>query len=107
MSSDLVTFLRARLDEDEQVARQVTMCEGDDPSLWVLDDDYKHDTLVIDSARVLAEVAAKRRMVEQCGEAAADAINYAREARDLADDTLRLLALPFSDHPDYDESWRP
>ena len=25
----------------------------------------------------------------------------------LALDTLRTLALPYADHPDYDEEWRP
>lgn len=64
-------------------------------------------------ARVLAECAAKRRIVEQ--------FQMARFATELDIDemddpantdaeilltTLVLLALPYADHPDYDETWR-
>lgn len=68
--------------------------------------------------RVLAECDAKRRIVEHHARVADP------EGDDLADlcavcdangpeaqgwpcDTLRLLALPYADHPEYREEWRP
>ena len=57
-------------------------------------------------ARVLAECEAKRRIVEQ-------ARNYSPELEhgdngEWAFDTVLLaLALPYADHPDYREEWRP
>lgn len=70
-----------------------------------------------DPARVLAEVEAYRRIVElhqrdpdwsgwsgdwcrTCGTASEYPTDWPCE-------TLRLLALPYAEHPDYDESWRP
>lgn len=50
-----------------------------------------------DSARVLAECEAKRRIVQECEPFGL-----------LGDpDVLMYLALPYADHPDYDEAWRP
>lgn len=76
--------------------------------------------------RVLAECEAKRRIVEQYAEYLstvrayrsprwADAMNEqdkqdARQAEArhrVAEDVARLLALPYADHPQYDEAWRP
>lgn len=62
-----------------------------------------------DPARVRAECEAKRRIVA----IANDQIRLGRQARgwdnweDMAVATLRALALPYADHPDYDEAWRP
>jgi hypothetical protein len=71
-----------------------------------------------DPARVLAEVEAKRALI-------ADADTFDRTAREYVSKgdrmnslaargvergvihALRTLALPYADHPDYDESWRP
>jgi hypothetical protein len=65
-----------------------------------------------DPARVLAEVEAKRRIVEE--HAMGTIYAFVREGPYCtADDqvypcrTLRLLALPHAAHPDYDEAWRP
>ena len=66
-----------------------------------------------DPAHVLAEVDAKRRILDEQEQAA----RYAKttwgqgnsdqsRARALGK-VLRLLALPYADHPDYDEAWRP
>lgn len=61
-----------------------------------------------DPARVLAECEAKRRVVnmwaDPFGQWSAAQADAARAQKDL---TLRLLALPYADHPDYDEKWRP
>ena len=66
-----------------------------------------------DPSRVLAECEAKRRIVDYREQCERDR-DEAAEARDLFaarllafDATLRALALPYADHPDYDETWRP
>lgn len=138
---DLVVFLRARLAEDEQVARGVSTGpnvpekwtaakyrEGVRP--WRIDGQC---SLVVeavcgpdaahiarhDPARVLAEVEAKRRVIDryEAGVAllkawtAADELLSALTVQN-AENTglewaLRLLALPFRNHPDYKPEWAP
>ncbi len=59
-----------------------------------------------DPARVLAECEGKRRIVDECcGWIEESCEDYG--ARALARMTLRLIALPYADHPDYREEWRP
>lgn len=101
---DIIEFLTARYDEDEQFAIEASR-EGDH---WV-------------PAQVLADFAAKRRILEWCGEreriwigtVADDPDNPKPE--DFIDGgpthreghiILRLLASPFSDHPDFNPDWR-
>jgi hypothetical protein len=84
----LIDFLLARIAEDEAVARDSLALYGPGSSLYVA----RHDP-----ARVLAECAAKRRII-----AAHEAADFA-----LNDDVIRLLALPYAEHPDFDEAWRP
>jgi hypothetical protein len=50
-----------------------------------------------DPARVLAECAAKRRIVSFAADLTEEG----------TDDLLRLLALPYADHPGYRQEWRP
>jgi len=77
-----------------------------------------HNTwaLMYDPARVLARCEADRRIVElhgrtgldqvckSCAEVYADGRMYAVE---YPCDTLRLLALRYADHPDYQEALKP
>jgi uncharacterized protein DUF6221 len=129
---DLVEFLRARIDEDEQAAWAASRSgypPGTQPREWhevdplryagKLEDDLggvitrgeglptarqaehiaRHDP-----ARVLAEVDAKRRIVAGCAQA--------RHAEDQARANALfvvacLLALPYADHPDYRQEWKP
>lgn len=127
--TDLVTFLQARLDEDEQVAQQVTPLPGPGPTMWVLDDDYKHNTLVIDASRVLADVTAKRAIValhtghhecvtwrrhstvlepdDEFGEPRTSTTLVSPGYIHENDPTLRLLASVYSDHADYRQEWKP
>jgi hypothetical protein len=127
--SDLVAFLRARLDEDEQATRAAlggpwiggweeehlvdTVVYGQ--STWpghlgqVCNVDYSHQKRSAehiarwDTTRVLAEVAAKRAIVD-------DVADDGPLVDDVAAVTLyavgRWLAEPYSDHPDYDPAWR-
>lgn len=137
MTADLVQFLRARLDDDEQTARE-TLWEGSgNRPIWDLrasatvevggngrNDFPVGDAAVAwhivrhDPARVLAEVDAKRRIVDwherqcTCDPCTADGDelpNTERSDGGFGDDcpTLRLLALPYADHPDYRSEWAP
>lgn len=64
-NDDLAAFLLARIAEDEQVVIAAPGTEGNE--LYVLDDDYRHNLIVISRTRVLAECEAKRRIVELHG----------------------------------------
>ncbi|MFI2084332.1 DUF6221 family protein [Streptomyces rubiginosohelvolus] len=115
---DLVQFLRDRLDEDEQAARAATWDEQSD--VWTarppqaryeqyIVADYLDDGVVAvtpenadvdgvgqhiarhDPARVLREVEAKRRILDG----------------PTTDTLIKLLALPYADHADYQDTWRP
>lgn len=123
----LTEFLTARYDEREAVARRAYsqgewrsgstygMFVSVEARSWTVvsgeweRSDADHIALN-DPAYVLADIAAKREIVELhsgdeplCG--------WSQDARTSHDeeppcDTLRLLALPYTDHPDYDEAWR-
>lgn len=118
---DLVTFLRARLNEDEQEAAAAS------PGPWHVDAEADEvlavDDIVVaegfalsgqqlrattrhiarhDPARVLAEVAAKRSMIGRI-----DSHATIMGWDEVHGDLLRLLALPYADHPDYRDEWRP
>jgi len=59
-----------------------------------------------DPARVLAECAAKRRIVEEC------APNVAKDwpfpdGLNLSEFVVAEFAQPYADHPDFDPAWRP
>lgn len=60
-----------------------------------------------DPARVLAEVEAKRAIVESCRADYEYAQSRNDDTTELAEEVMWALALPFADHPDFDESWRP
>jgi len=147
--TDLITWLRAQLDVDERVAGSATSgpWTNDDPLArdgvfakaiegCVVDCDYPHmgpfavhnATHIVrwDPARVLAEVEAKRRILDLHQRVDAHAANnpspsqqpacygcgatfqeeYAvPDANDCP--VARLLALPYAHRPGYQEKWRP
>jgi hypothetical protein len=111
--SDLVEFLLARIAEDEAVARDEYRCNTD--MRWTPD-------------RVLAECEKNRRIVKlhaievvkvplppfdsATGDMVPDEYDVSCEVCGWASDsptsaclTLRLLALPYADHPDFDPGW--
>jgi hypothetical protein len=124
MSADLITFLRARLDEDEALALaaspgpwhpdaesyevlaadDITVCDGFALSGPQLRATTEHIARW-DPARVLAEVAAKRAVVD--GLAAADPHAGYITGTFTARHALWLLAQSYADHPDYREEWKP
>lgn len=98
---DLVTFLRARLDEREAAAKA---SEG----AWIPLGPDPLDRRPIarlmsmhDPAYVLADVAAKRRMVDLC----AHNLEFEDYGWSVAGPALKLLAAPFVQHPDFDPAW--
>ena len=58
-----------------------------------------------DPARVLREIEAKREIVNVC--AAEIAGNVNPSAIGNAEFVLRLMGVPYSEHPGYQESWKP
>ncbi|MEU2510536.1 DUF6221 family protein [Streptomyces syringium] len=143
MTVDLVAFLHARLDEDEQAARACASAPWaiEIPPMVhvsakaVRDSKWKWGTLGYvasverdadrvhivrhDPARVLAEVEAKRRLLklheprhddytwicDTCSRY--DTERQMRVYEYAPCEHLKILALPYSDHPDYREGWRP
>jgi hypothetical protein len=110
----LVEFLTARLDEDEAVAREIPKpyVSGN----WIVEDTFYEGMILVDRhgvaeenettrhmtrwspARVLADVKAKRAIVEDFVAMWFDA--------DLHPAVKRLAAV-YSDHPDYRREWKP
>jgi hypothetical protein len=117
----LIEFLRARLDED---AGEIAKHPDDHgwPADWQIvateESNYPALPLLqITKKRALAEVDAKRRILDEhrmdstglravC-DVCADPPAYEARWRDWPCTTLRLLSLPYADHPDYREEWRP
>lgn len=128
---NLVEFLRARLDEDEQSARAATA------GPWYVDDIdqelrtadvYSADGRVTsaytepccsvedathmarhDPARVLVEVEAKRRIIDEYERYAAERRRAMGgwDSYSEVSPILAALAAVYADHPDYRQEWRP
>jgi len=119
--NDLVTWLRAQLDEDERMALEADALA---PSPWRVEDQPYPNVLDIsggtvvetesgfnppeisvqthiarhDPVHVRAEVEAKRRILDLLHHEGGD---Y------LFADIFKLLALPYADQPGYRDEWRP
>lgn len=134
---NLLRFLQDRLDEDGRIAREachgrtgswvtndtypvsvsdvpagasvfdkvVAFDEGS-PSEAQAEHMARHDP-----ARVLAEVEAKRQLLAKYQEVADNDVDqpyeYAYGYANALGDAVCLMSLPYADHPDYKESWRP
>jgi len=99
---DLVTFLRDRLDEDEQLARTAASsgAEWPDAAGEVRTAELAHARRH-DPARVLRDVDAARRIIDW-------AIDFMEGDYAPWNETcLELLALSYADHPDYRAEWVP
>jgi hypothetical protein len=100
----LAEFLLARIAEDEAEAAYVPVEHQDEPGLswW---GEYGH--LSIAPSRVLAECAAKRRIVEQYRDNTLLLDSVDLGYQNGLEWVVATLALAHADHPDYDERWRP
>ncbi len=90
-------FLLARITEDEMVAKEVPGPSDEEGLSWW--GEYGH--LSVSPARVLAECEAKRRVI-----AAVVDVEWSGSFA-VRDVVLSYLVLPYADHPDYREEWRP
>lgn len=125
MTADLVAFLGARLDDDEQYAQGPWGDNGYS--------EYNDPGTPGHHLRVLAEVDAKRRLLDRalakqhtvcedgwytcgaateerdggecCDEGRIGPCDCGRDAE--VDAVLGLLALPYASHPDYRQEWAP
>jgi hypothetical protein len=149
VTDDLVTFLRARVDDDEAAAKEPLCINCKIPIVPLRNafgiTGYTHDSwdggehgwqgqhcpgaptgaeAVQNPARVLAEVDAKRRLVKLHepvvlrGGAGAQYFETTTVCRSCEPPrqfpenafpcpTLRVLALPYAEHPDFREEWKP
>lgn len=127
--SDLVEFLRARFAEDERVALAVSTGPNV-PEKWTASQ-YREGvrpwridgqcSLVVeavcgpdathmvrhDPARILAEVKAKREVVRLAARAHDYQETFMSGFAAAMEEALRLFALPYADHPDYEPDWAP
>ncbi len=86
--TDLVDFLLARFDEDEEAARFVQLSPARSNSALV--------------AHVLRNVSAKRQLVQYFRDLERQGPRGA-----TMDHALRLIAQTYAEHPHYREEWRP
>jgi hypothetical protein len=127
--SALVEFLLARISDDAGIAESVSpppwhVVDGDD-EVYIISQDFGEQIAVTDHlnvdhimqwdpARVLAECEAKRQIVDHA--ATVSSMDQQIESEwgtrgsvpwdeDEGIRLLRLLALPYADHPDYDQAW--
>jgi hypothetical protein len=105
----LADFLLARIAEDEAAAREAIAWrerdrpdfEGPDmerPRAWP---DTSIACVLVGPEYVLAECEAKRRIVELNATKPGRKTTFRRRL------TLQALAMPYAEHPDYDEGWKP
>lgn len=126
---DLVAFMHARLDEDEQIAQTGARLHDDEPADpsyagniadlesagWEPAAAQRFNAYVahVDPARAFRDVDANRRIVSlhddvhDCVTTTGSQVFPAGERDEVACPTLRLLALPYATHPAYREDWRP
>lgn len=100
MARTLTEFLLARVAEDEREAGDPTWCDCVIEGLPL-----KHGLQC--PIRLLAECDVKRRimmLVERTGWAPGECDECGSPGSDAI---LERLALPYADHPDYREEWRP
>lgn len=131
MIDDLITWLRAQIDDDERGANAALAGQADPENGWtasrtpglpgvgiaphvghIHEDVQAAHVVRWNPARVLREVEAKRRIVRECENQAAWESTTGRKypattAWALAVTTLRVLALPYVDRPGYQEGWKP
>jgi hypothetical protein len=112
----LTDFLSDRIAEDEVQARAAVVPLAFEPlKAWLLlagDPSNMPGAVLAEPSRVLAECAAKRRIVERWQHADRESLDqgprrtYGWQAAVLYE-ALKDLAAIYADHPDYREEWKP
>jgi hypothetical protein len=118
---DLVQWLRAQLDEDEQTAREASNRrwlvqdniielyperEDDGFMSWPTRSDARH-AANWEPARVLREIDAKRQILGRYEELRADKSGIGDVEEEYQYFLLRLLAAVYEDRPGWRKEWRP
>lgn len=102
----LTEFLRARIAEDEEMARRCKDGNGWSPGsggiFWT---ERPRGPIQIEPRRLLAECAAKRDIVDRLSPYFGDPTNDV-VLIEAVEDALVALAQPFADHPEFREEWR-
>jgi len=116
MTNALIEFLEARLADDD---REFAGVPGDD--FWLGTADLNEAWIVGMKTRMRAEANAKRRIIKAHPHVPVSAANQwgrqgfgCRTCHDFDGittgegwcPTLTALAMPYADHPDYEERWR-
>jgi hypothetical protein len=127
--TDLVEFLRARLAEDEQAARRAgeTFRQiGETGVIVAIERDRAEECASAnwtgiaehivrhDPARILRDVERDQRLLDLHAPGETEYVDgdvcmtceVKGEGPYYPCQTLRLLTLPYADHPDYNESWQ-
>ena len=107
----LTEFLLARITEDEAAAKTASLGLGTLAAFGI----EVMGTKVYTPAKALAECEAKRRIMELAGEATQlqdfwdgeQGYAVAGTTADPGTAILLALALPYADHPEFQEAWRP
>lgn len=124
MTDDLVTWLRAQLDEDERAARELervgldtvmpgAIIDHTGSTVFFAAEVYQRLLRVLDPASVLRDIESQRRVVDLCAESILAGTGGLRDEfycgyyLDKFNELLRALALPFSDRPGYRKEWTP
>ena len=111
---DLTEFLLARITEDEARYRELDEFEAKLNEPWRAFDPTVRDATQMFMTRakpshLLAECDAKRRIIRHAKSWLVNDHGRPHETalRIAGQETLLSLALPYADHPDYRDEWRP
>lgn len=118
----LMMWLRSQLDADEQIMQAAYGYHWIDNNEWVLDE----DTCILagppvntrhaarhDPASVVADIKAKRQIVDRCAEVLESASDHHtvescdEEDAVLAEAVVRTLAMAYAGRDGYRDEWRP
>lgn len=100
MSDELITWLRAQLDDDERAA--LAWLPLGNPT----EADRDHMAR-LNPTRMLAEVEAKRRIIEAEQDRVIEEGSLPERMRDLIEtDVIKLLAQPYAGREGWREEWR-
>lgn len=117
MTHPLVEFIHSCLDADERIANEVSGLYEDSPGpgVWVHDDDYRHDSLMVTKRAVLDDVAAKRAILDQhrfyLGGGAREQLCQTCGGEGVMNvvswpcNTIRLLASAYAHRDGFDPAW--
>ena len=109
----LAEFLLARIAEDEEESSTFHEVDCDLVTRGRVDPAWGWTCTCGHPARVLADCEAKRRIVERAVKWRQTSLSesetddqYLQGAADSYEDAVVFLALPYADHPEFNEEWK-